>query len=469
MPRRVPPAAWAALFAAFLLTRAAFFALTTAGEYALYQRYGDAARATSLADLYRTTDVEYPPFAVLLGVVAGHVADALPDGVEVLVAWRPTDRPDVAGRRFEVGLGIVLFAVDLASLALVYAIARRAYPDEGPVARAARLAVYVAGTSAGGLILYDRQDPVVGLFALLALAAFARGWAAAAYAVLSAGCAYKLVPVLLVPLFVLAAAAARSAPAATTRSFLAAAAREAAVAGLFLLAYPVLSLLLLGDRSFLYLSFHSARGLQLEAPVSWLVFLADPGTAVGYGYGGHDLRGDLADRAAKAAAVVAAAAAALTVLVVGRGFRRAAGAPRPPGRDGLVAHLAAGSLLMWLGFILFNKVGSPQFLLWLAPLVPLLPLRGSDRWLAAVLLAAMAVTAMIYPGQYEQVRGELTTDDPRTWSGPTAVGLALLVAKSVTLAVAFVWLTVLVWRSRPCSRPGVETPGHPRGGSRCSP
>jgi hypothetical protein len=447
MPRRVPPAAWAALLAAFLLTRATLFALTTAGEYALYQRYGDAARNSSLADLYRTTNVEYPPFAVLLGVAAGHVADALPDGAEVLVAWRPTDRPDVAGRRFEVGLGVVLFAVDLASLALVYAIARRIYPDDTPVFRVARLVVYVAGTSAGGLILYDRQDPVVGLFALLALAAFARGWPAAAYAVLSAGCAYKLVPVLLVPLFVLAAAAARSAPA-TPRSFLAAVVKEAVVAGLFLAAYPALSLLLLGDRSFLYLSFHSARGLQLEAPVSWLVFLADPGTEVGYGFGAHDLRGGLADRAAKAATVLTAAAAALTVVVVGRGFWRAATAARPPGRTGLVTHLAAGSLLMWVGFILFNKVGSPQYLLWLAPLVPLLPLRGSDRWLAAVLLAAMVVTTLIFPGQYEQVRGVWTSADPPTWSGPTAFGLALLVAKSVTLAVAFGWLTVLVWRSR---------------------
>ena len=102
---------------------------------------------------------------------------------------------------------------------------------------------------------------------------------------------------------------------------------------------------------------------------------------------------------------------------------------------------------MWLAFILFTKVGSPQYLLWIAPLVPLLPLGGSDRKLAVLLVAGMVVTTLIFPCQYAQVRGELVDDEP-TWAGPTPFGYALLIAKSGILSVSFVWLAVLVSRAK---------------------
>ena len=41
---------------------------------------------------------------------------------------------------------------------------------------------------------------------------------------------------------------------------------------------------------------------------------------------------------------------------------------------------------MWLVFILTNKVGSPQYVLWVAPLAPLLPLRTWGGWVWAALL-----------------------------------------------------------------------------------
>src|SRR5262249_16323766 len=110
--------------------------------------------------------------------------------------------------------------------------------------------------------------------------------------------------------------------------------------------------------------------------------------------------------------------------------------------------LVAGSLLAWVGFILFTKVGSPQYPLWLAPLLPLLPLRGSDRWCVGFLLANMVITTIIFPCAYLHVRGAYT-DDPETWTGPTAFGMLLLVGKSLTLVVAFVWLSVIVWKNCP--------------------
>src|SRR5438477_9365729 len=262
------PAFWYAAFAvSFVLFRTALFAVTAAGEYVLYKDYGDAARAAGVAELFRTRNVEYPQLAVLFGSVAGVVADALPDGAAHLRDWRPDPPRQLAWQKYEVGLGVVLFAVDLGCLLSVYLIARRVYPDEGLPARLGRLVAYAVLTGAIGLILYDRQDLVVALFALLAVSAFLRGRPALAYAALVAGTAYKLVPVLLLPVFVLAAAAARAGPGATAGRYLAAVAREAVVAAVVLALWPVLTYWLGGgERAFVFLTFHTDRGLQLEAP-----------------------------------------------------------------------------------------------------------------------------------------------------------------------------------------------------------
>ncbi len=450
-PRRLSAAAILALVLGFLLLRVVLFALTTAGEYALYQSYAQDVREGSLAGLYADREVEYPPLAVLFGVGALYVTDLLPEGVERLTRWRPNPPRSVAGSRYEVGLGLTLFAVDLAGLLLVWAVARRCYPEEGGAQRAVRLGVYVAATTALGLIVYDRQDLVVGLFPLLALLAFARDRPVLAYAVLTAGVAYKLVPLLLLPLWVLGFAAARSVPAAP-RSFAVATVRHAALAGLVLAVYPALSFLLAGPRSFLFLSFHSDRGLQLEAAAAWLVFVLDPDARVGYSHGSHSVLSPLADLLATVTTGLTALAALAVVVVIGRGFGIAATTSPAPARARLIRYLALGSLWAWLAFVLFNKVGSPQYLLWLAPLLPLLPLRGGDRGFVLVLLLGMFFTSLVFPGQYPLVRGELihgSESDPpgtRVWAGPGPLGLALITAKSVSLTVAFVWLTAIVWR-----------------------
>lgn len=454
LPSRRLSLAWVVTLAAgFLVVRAGLFAVTTAGEYALYRDYAQEARETSLAELYAHREVEYPPLAILFGVLALDVTAVLPEGVEGLTAWRPNPSRGVEESRYEVGLGLTLFAVDLACLVLVGVIARRCYPDEGPVWRVVRQGMYVAATAALGLIMYDRQDLVVGLFPLVALWTFAARRSLISYAVLTAGVAYKLVPLLLVPLWVGGFAAARTAPG-SLRSFLAAVAGQAVRAGLILAAYPVLSYLLLGPESFRFLGFHSERGLQLEAAAAWLVFAADPAALVGYSHGSHSVLSPWADEFAWAGtALTGLATGALMAVTIWR-LGRLATAVTLPDPNRLIAELARGSLGVWLAFILFNKVGSPQYLLWLAPLLPLLPLRGRDWGLAVVLLAAMVFTTLVFPGQYPLVRGELVRghdDDSlagQVWSGPTPVGVALLAAKSVSLAIAFVWLGVSVWGDR---------------------
>ncbi|MDB5312712.1 MAG: hypothetical protein JWO38_6914 [Gemmataceae bacterium] len=468
LTRRRPATLYASLVVGFLIFRAVLFAVTTAGEYRLYRDYGEAARATSLDELYRTREIEYPHLAVAFGSAACVLADVLPGWTARLVRWRPnkfeplylyeTPAEHDEGDRYEVAFGLILFAVDVGCLGLVYLIARRVYPAEGHVARVGRMAGYVVATGALGLILYDRQDLVVGLVALLALWALAAGRPAVGYAVLTLGTAYKLVPVLLIPVWVMAAAAVRAGPNATRGRYLRAVLLEAAVAGLILAAWPVLTYWLGGGpRAFLFLTFHSARGLQLEAPVAWPVLLIDLATEVGHGYGSYNLRGELADRVAKPTRLLMPLSVLAGVFLAGRGFRRAASAPARPSFPELVPHTVAAALLIWLGFITTNKVGSPQYLIWIAPLVPLLPLRTwAERGWAGAALIAMLCTSAVFPCAYPAVVGPVVRTDPSTWAGPTAGGLFLLAAKSVTLVITTGWLAVSVWRA-----PRVGAPGRP--------
>ena len=188
----------------FLVTRAAiFFAATSATDSIVYYQYGVKARSASVATLFQRADAEYPQLAVVFSAGVGWVADQLPEGVERVISARRSKPPDLGTARFQVALGIVLFAIDLAALLLIARLTR----GDDPHTRTWRLGLYVAITAALGPILYDRLDLMVGVAALLAVAAAARGWPAVGYVLLTAGAAFKLVPVLLMPVLVLHSAA----------------------------------------------------------------------------------------------------------------------------------------------------------------------------------------------------------------------------------------------------------------------
>src|SRR5262249_22235436 len=86
-----PAVLYTALAVGFVTFRLVLFTIgTAASEYLLYYDYGDAARKTSLAELYRdpNRNVEYPQLAVLFGSAVGVVADHLPDGAHRWTAAR---------------------------------------------------------------------------------------------------------------------------------------------------------------------------------------------------------------------------------------------------------------------------------------------------------------------------------------------------------------------------------------------
>jgi hypothetical protein len=408
----------------FLVTRAAiFFAATSATDTIVYHQYGVAARKASVAALFQQHDAEYPQLAVVFSAAVGWVADQLPEGAERILGFRRGKPPDLGTARFQVAIGLVLFAIDLAALLLIAILTR----GDEPRVRTWRLGLYVAIAAVLGPILYDRLDLVVAAIALVAVAAAARGWPVVSYVLLTAGAAFKVVPALLMPVLVLHAAA-------RSPRFWPAAARHAAIAAVILGAWPLLAYLFGGgERSFIYLKYHSARGLELGSAYSAPVLLIAGGTIV-YEYGGYAVRGVVADDVAKHSPLVAGLALALAVVVAARALRNADEAERTP-------VLAAACSLVWIVFILTSKVGSPQYLLWLAPVIALSFLNSKwDIRAHGVFVVACLLSTLTYPYLWTNVHGPALTES--TWAGPNALGYALLLAKWTALAAYAIWLSV---------------------------
>jgi hypothetical protein len=413
---------------AFILTRLAIFlAATSATDSQVYYQYGKVARETSVEHLFRIHDVEYPQLAVLFSAGVGWLADRLPDGAERLISFRPGATADVGLARFQVALGFTLGAIDLGLLLLL---ARFGCDSR---TRTWRLGLYVAGTAALGPILYDRLDLVLGAVALLAVVALGAKRPAIAYALLALGAAFKVVTIVLLPVFVLAAAFGRGG------RFWPALIREAVVALIIVAVWPVAAVLFGGgDRAFIYTKYHGERGVELGSTYA-APLLALPETGVGYSFGGYTLQGSTADAVARASPAITLVALGLAFGVAARALRRA----RPEDR---IEVLAGSCVLVWLAFLLTNKVGSPQYLLWVAPLVPLLGLRTrADRiWGIGFVIAGLLAT-LTYPYLWRTVHGPPLPDNPDAWSGPTAFGFALLSARWGIVAVLAGWLAVRLW------------------------
>ena len=120
-------------------------------------------------------------------------------------------------------------------------------------------------------------------------------------------------------------------------------------------------------------------------------------------------------------------AAAAVTLLIARGLRNG----ERSGETDRTELLLAGSLTMVTAFIVFNKVGSPQFMVWLAPAVAVGLTHHWKAWrVPAVMLIAIAVaTFLVYPMFYY----ELSHNDP--W-------MALVLTLRNALLVVLLWWSV---------------------------
>ena len=357
----------------------------------LYHAYGERIAGGLLP--YRDFAFEYPPGALPALVLPALVSDSL-------TAYRVVFAVEMA---IAGAIGVLLLAAGLRRLG-------RARDDR----RTTLAVVAVLPAFLGGVIL-TRFDLVPAALVAGALVLLIAGRLRAGALVVGLGIAVKLYPAVLVPL--LGGVAWRRGGRRELAVILVLTLAPAAVAYLpFLLAGPDGVLDSLGRQlgrplqieslgAGALLALHHAAGIDLE----WAS-----------GSGSQNLRGGAADTLAVLQGVAQVVAVALVWVSFARG---------PASVERLVRHAAAAVV----AFVALSKVLSPQFLVWLVLLVPLV---GGGRSRAALWLTALAcaLTALWFPARYWELVEEFDTFS--SWA---------VLARGITLLAL---LAALMWPAR---------------------
>ena len=360
----------------------------------VYENYGYAMKDRLVP--YHDFELEYPPGALPALVLPALVTESL-DAYRVAFVAEMA----VAG-----AVGVLVLDAALRRL--------------GARERERRLAlgfVALVPLLLGGVIL-TRFDLVPAVLVAAALALVAAGRTRAAALVVGVGIAVKLYPALLVPLL-------------AVQAWRASGRRELAIV-LALVVAPValayLPFLALGPDGVLD-SFgrQLGRPLQIESLGAGVLLALHHAVGTGLdwasGSGSQNLTGIGADTLAVLQGVAQVVAVALVCVSFARG---------PATSERLVRHAAAAVV----AFVALSKVLSPQFLVWLVLLVPLVggPRRRTSLALTA---AACALTAVWFPARYWELVREFD---------PLASWLVLL--RGVLLLAL---LAALTW---PATEPG---------------
>jgi hypothetical protein len=361
-----PPRAGPAALGLLLLTASfAALRLPLIGELRIidtpvYELYGEQMAAGEIP--YRDFALEYPP-------------GALP--AFLLPTLGPADE-------YAAIFELLMWACGVA--AIVFVVRALAAADARPWRLYAAAAFVGLAPLALGPVILSRYDLWPAALAAAAVAAFVSGRERIGFGALALAVATKIYPLVLLPLALIWTARRRGP-------------REAAVGGgVFLLALSALVVpfaVLSADGLADSLGRQLGRPLQIESLGGSLLLVAHQlgwyRPAVVSSYGSQNLAGGLPD----ALAVVLTVLQALAVLAVWTlwAYGRA-------GRERLFLASAAAVV----AFVALGKVASPQFLIWLLPLVPLVG--GAVGLTAAFLLGAALVTTQLwFPSRYWNMVG----------------------------------------------------------------
>jgi hypothetical protein len=259
-------------------------------------------------------------------------------------------------------------------------------------------------------VAVTRYDAVVALTLGLAVyfAALGGRYLPLAYASLGFGTAAKFVPALAVlPL------------ALTRRGAVRSCAVFLAVVALFFVPFAVLG----GQGLLQTFTYQAERGLQVESlAASVLIFLRSI-TSIVFEHGAFEVRGEGVDLASSFSPLLTLLLLAVTGFAMWWEFRRCGGL----GVEAFPRHAAA----LILAFMLGSRVLSPQYMIWLLPLVPLSAGGFVGVIICALFLAACFTTTLVFPIHY----GDLLFF---RYPGPE-----LLLARNVLLIILWVSLLTL--------------------------
>lgn len=337
-----------------------WYGLHDISDIPVYHGYADriAIGETPFADDFR---IEYPPLAVPLFRLPGHVED-----FTLYARW------------FSTWMGVLT----LAAAALTAFVASRLWPSLRRAYAAAVL--FPVGVGLTGAIIVNRYDVAVALVVAALLVCLVQRWYVGAALVLGVGFALKITPAAILPLVLIFAGPPRRwlwPIAAFTVAALA----------------PFLQYLLASPRGVWHVfQYHLERPMQIESvlgtPMLVGQLLGANWAEAGHSHGSHSL-------VAPGAELAAASSGALTLLavigvyaLVWRRRRRLRDTPQ----DQVLAVLA-----LILALMTFSKVLSPQYVIWLLPAWALVS--AGDRVLAILGGLLLLLTQIEFPALYSDL------------------------------------------------------------------
>jgi hypothetical protein len=423
----------------------------------IYHRYAQFYRESSLERLYAEHTIEYPPLAVLLVLMTDAIAQQLPDcsAFGAVFPEYKHPRPFVNFKLvYRLGMGILVFL----TFGLLLRLLERCRPHEGAVERRERLLTFLLSLVILRHAALDRLDMALAALLLLALGLLLSEksyvWS---FGVLAGAIGFKVVPLALTPLWVLGSLPvvllARRQDAGGWRQLLPVAGGRGVLLAAITLAGFVPFILLGGPGSLAFLSYHRDRGIEYgstyAALLDVLAALTELKTSTRAGHGSWDVESSLSPLLAfLAPLLVGVLLVAVALLFLATVSRAAIARPGLSDSGTTLAHAFPAEftgcvILVLLIFLFANKVFSPQFVLWLIPLVPLIPFAGWPRRLfQGGFLGLCLVTAALNPRWMGEVVGKPSPSDPQAFLGPSVFGIALLVSRTLILFGLIVALTV---------------------------
>jgi hypothetical protein len=384
--------------ASWAILHVGFFTHHPVKDTPLYQRYGHQIVHGEVP--YRDVKLEYPPAALPFFAIPA-IGDPSPEAFEHRFEWMML----VCG-----GAMVALMAAVLASL------------GAGPARLAAALGFAGIAPLLVGPVILTRFDLWPAALSAGAVACLVTGRIRLGHAVLALGFAAKLYPALLLPLALALVWKRRG-----RREALVCAGVFAAVALACFLPFFVLS-----PGGVVHSVFEQgSRPLQIEslgaAVLLALHHLFGLGETMVSSHGSQNLGGSLAGALAVIQSLLQAAAVVATWVWFARG---------EPGRERFVRAAA----IVVLAYVALGKVLSPQYMIWLIPLVPLV--RGRrGLWASGLLALACVLTQTWFPYRYWVFA--LHFDPVASWT--------VLVRDLVLVAL----IAVLAWPAR--RRPRIAT------------
>ncbi len=332
------------------------YGLHTISDITLYQQY--AEKMAHGLQPYRDFSVEYPPLAVAVFRLPGHATDF---------------------KAYQYWFCVAMGAITVLAGVVTTITACRLWP-RGRRAYAAAI-LYALGVALTGAIIINRYDVVVALVVAVVLLCLSCRWYTAAAFALGLGFALKLTPVAILPLVLILAGRPRRWLWPVVAFVVAAAA-------------PFVPFLLTSAAGVRHVfQYHLERPLQIESALGTpMLFLRLIGVArAGYvwAYGSQALVAHGVGVAALISGPLTVVAVLVVYALIWRRRRRLRATP---------VDVSLALLALLLALMLFSKVLSPQYFIWIVPALVLVAAR--DRLLAVLGGLTLLLTQIEFPGLY---------------------------------------------------------------------